>query len=223
MLLPVLGSKGSLVAVALSYLLLTPSLSLGVWTPAALPLMLVWLLPSRTDPLKALPEEVVAYREGVLASVATVQTAPGSLELRVNGHFYMGGTSGAFGERRQGHLLLLLHPEPRRALFLGLGTGITFGAAAVHPGLRAEAVELVPEVVEMLPFFREYNGNLLQRGQLEVRIADACPRAGRNERSGGVAGGLVQAARPIAGSVLSPGRKCPGRRSGAIRNLCRRR
>ena len=68
--------------------------------------------------------------------------------------FQMGGTAAADAEYRQAHLPLLLHPAPRRALFLGVGTGISFGAASLYPQLQADGVELVPEVVEAMNVLR---------------------------------------------------------------------
>jgi spermidine synthase len=85
----------------------------------------------------------------------------------------MGGTGSAFSDRRQAHLPLLLHPDPQRALFLGLGTGITFAAAADQPGLRADGVELVPEIIPLLPYFNRAQGGALQDPRLHIHVADA--------------------------------------------------
>jgi spermidine synthase len=47
-------------------------------------------------------------------------------------------------DARQALLPLLLHAAPRRALFLGLGTGVTATSAAQDPALTVDAVELLP-------------------------------------------------------------------------------
>ena len=60
--------------------------------------------------------------------------------------YVLGRSAAAVGERRQGLLPLLLHPNPRRVAFIGLATGISASAA---PALGIEdttVVELVPEV-----------------------------------------------------------------------------
>jgi spermidine synthase len=49
------------------------------------------------------------------------------------------------------------HPAPRRALLLGVGTGISFGAAASDPSLTAMGVELLPEVLALQGWFRPHN------------------------------------------------------------------
>ena len=112
-----------------------------------------------------------AYREGVSDSVAVVETAVGHRTLRLNNRFTMGGTASANAERRQAHLPLLLHSGPKRALFLGSGTGITAAAAAAHPGLEVESVELVPDVVRLMPEFAPEN--YAEPGRLRQYVADA--------------------------------------------------
>ncbi|MFM8418784.1 MAG: hypothetical protein ACKOEQ_01505, partial [Verrucomicrobiota bacterium] len=80
-----------------------------------------------------------------------------SRTLAVNRRMTMGGTATAAAAARHAHVPLLLHPGPKTALFLGLGTGISFAAAGAHPGLKADGVELVPEVVQVLGEFAPEN------------------------------------------------------------------
>lgn len=153
-LLPALGSKWALVAGALGYLLLLPRWTLPSLVPALLAGALVWALPTHLRLVEPLPGgRVVEYREGVMASVSVVSDAEGEKFLKVNDRFGMGGFRGTFGARRLGHLPLLLHPAPERALFLGLGSGMTFYPSGWHPGLQARCVELLPEVVDLRSHF----------------------------------------------------------------------
>ena len=93
--------------------------------------------------------------------------------LQVGQEFRMGGAR-AFGERRMGHIPLLLHPEPKRALFLGVGTGATLGAAAEYPSLmRVDAVELVPAVLDQLHYFEDINAGVAERDNVHLHAADA--------------------------------------------------
>lgn len=93
--------------------------------------------------------------------------------LQVGKHFRMGGKV-AFGERRMGEIPLLLHPEPRRALFLGVGTGATLSAVRHHPSLEhVDAVELVPAVLDMLHHFRDINGAVEDDARVHLHAADA--------------------------------------------------
>lgn len=173
--LPVLGLKWALGLVVVGY-----GLGFGVRTwPLRLGVVLVSgaVLGSLPSPLQALeiPQGATLQRwlDGRLASVAVVRTADGHRALRVNNHFQQGGTATASAARRHAHLPLLLHPAPRRALFLGLGTGVTLGAALAHPGVTVDGVELLPEVVAVLSEFEPENGGPQRRGGVRLVVADA--------------------------------------------------
>lgn len=93
--------------------------------------------------------------------------------LQVGKHFRMGGKQG-FGERRMGEIPLLLHPSPRRALFLGVGTGATLSAVRNHPELEhIDAVELIPAVLDQLHYFRDINGDVAADARVNLHAADA--------------------------------------------------
>jgi spermidine synthase len=173
---PNLGLKVALVGVSAGYLLLVPWSAWLGWRrllplgfaglAAGVPLGVTFLeLPERAS--------VVRSWDGRMASVAVIRTQDGERVLRVNNHFQQGGTATAVAARRHAHIPLLLHPGPRNVLFLGVGTGITMGAAADHPNLQAEGVELLPEVVEALPLFEPENRAVTRREGFQVRIADA--------------------------------------------------
>jgi spermidine synthase len=96
-------------------------------------------------------------------------------KVRQNLHY----THGASGdnsprERRQAHIPLLLHPEPRSVLFLGLGTGVTAAGALMHPRLESiEIVELIPEVVQAADMLKEYNDGIITADRVTMHIDDA--------------------------------------------------
>lgn len=117
-------------------------------------------------------ETVFQHREGTASSATVLSAADGANRLVVDGRFAMGGDATETVDRLQGHIPLLLHPDPRRALFLGLGAGATFAAAAHHPDLQAEAVELSPEVVDVLDAFAGPARDIAAAG-LVVHTADA--------------------------------------------------
>jgi spermidine synthase len=139
-----------------------------------LPLALVFALPKPIHHVKATPGgAVLEYRQGAMDSVAVVKHFDGHRSLLVNNRFVMGGTGAAGAAKRHAHLPLLLHPNPRRALFLGLGTGITFSAAREHAGLEADGVELVPEVLEAARHFEPHSAAWLKSTNLHAFVADA--------------------------------------------------
>ena len=116
---------------------------------------------------------VLSHREGVLGAVSVVQDAAGVRVLRINNRQQEGSNISALADARQALLPLLLHPAPRRALFLGLGTGVTAQAAALDPGLDVLAVELLPEVVQAASFFDGVLGDPAQTLKPRVQVADA--------------------------------------------------
>ncbi|MGD8589047.1 MAG: fused MFS/spermidine synthase, partial [Chromatiales bacterium] len=177
-LLPVWGSKTTLLLLSLGYLLLLPQKVFVKHLPSTmLPLtavMVLLLVPLQLHFVSVPPGgALVEYREGVMAAVSVVRDARNGLHLKVNDRFQMGGTGSAYSDRRQAYLPLLLHPHPSRALFLGLGTGITFATAADYPGLQAEGVELVPEIIPLLAYFTRSQGNALRDPRLTIHVADA--------------------------------------------------
>ncbi len=154
-LLPLVGSKTLLILVSVAYLLLIPARRGAVWLTAPAGLALVLMLtpaPIRFIDIPA-DAEIVSYDEGIMASVSVIRDADDVHFLKVNNHYTMGSSASGFSDRRQTHLPLLLHPEPRDVLYLGLGTGSTFAAAAAHPEVSATAVELIPEILPVIGAF----------------------------------------------------------------------
>ena len=156
-LIPAFGAWAALLLAALAYLLLCPGPFRRAAPAAAVPVaaaLALWLVPA--FPLVRVPPggALLDTREGATATASVVEDAEGNRYLEVNGHFRMGGTGSLRSDWRQAQLPLLLHPDPRRALFLGVGTGATLAGAAL-PGVAATGVELVPEVIELLPWFAE--------------------------------------------------------------------
>lgn len=173
-LLPVLGAKAVLVGVALAYFALIPVARPRVLAGALPAIGLLAFVPADLVLVEPPPGgRLIEYRPGAMASVAVVESPDLGRLLKVNNRFAMGGSLDTFAARRMAHIPLVLHPAPRRALFLGLGTGITCGAAAVHPDLETVCVELLPEVVAVLGHFAEANRGVGAPSGPVVRVADA--------------------------------------------------
>ena len=75
-----------------------------------------------------------ATRKASMAAVSVVEDADGVARLRINNRQQEGSSATLLADARQALLPLLLHPAPRRALFLGLGTGVTAASAADGSG-----------------------------------------------------------------------------------------
>jgi spermidine synthase len=74
--------------------------------------------------------------------------------------------------RTIGHLPLVLHPNPKEALVIGLGGGATSGAVSQHRGTRVQIVELSESVRKAAPFFAHVNYDVLNQPNVRIRVDD---------------------------------------------------
>jgi spermidine synthase len=74
--------------------------------------------------------------------------------------------------RHIGSLPMAVHPEPERALVIGLGGGVTPGGVAAFGYRDVDVVELSDEVVQGSRFFRSVNGDVVHRPNVDVRVDD---------------------------------------------------
>lgn len=128
--------------------------------------------------------KLVAYEESRGGTVAVIEQTAGQRTFR---RLYIQGVSNSGDTmtslrymRLQSLLPLIVHRgEPKSALVIGLGTGITGGALLAWPGLeRREVVELLPAVVRAVPNFSG-NFDLASDPRLTIRVRD-----GRHELLG---------------------------------------
>ncbi len=176
LLVPAVGPKGALLIVAAGYLALASprfwfkpmawgtagaAVGLALWAP---PLAFI-----------ELPEggQVISYRDGAVAAVSVVEDSDGVARLRINNRQQEGSSATLLADARQALLPLLLHPAPQRALFLGLGTGMTAASAAEDPTLQVDAVELLPEVIAASAHFTRAFGEGAPNPRLRLLAADA--------------------------------------------------
>ncbi len=170
LIIPLAGLKSALGVIPLGYAMLA-----GRWRlPAFLLTGLAALLLTTSQELISHPgQKVVFFRDGLMSSVAVLESTNGARVLKVNNRFQMGGTAARIAEERHADIPLLLHPHPRSALFIGMGTGITFSAAAYYPDLQADGVELLPEVAAAAPYFQaKGEAAALSSPALRLHIAD---------------------------------------------------
>ncbi len=115
------------------------------------------------------------HAEGASATVDVLEAPGGFRALAINGKSV--ATSNYYDYRVQrllGALPLLLHPEPRRILVIGLGTGMTSGTGSIDPATeRLEIVEITEEVVGATEHFRHWNLGVLDKPITRVIVEDA--------------------------------------------------
>ena len=120
---------------------------------------------------------LIFYQEGRGATVAVAQHQAGDNVFR---RLYIQGVSNSGDAmpslrymRLQAMLPLMIHSgEPKSALVIGFGTGITAGAVLRYPGLeRRVCVELLPPVVKSGELFPE-NYKAGSDPRMQIRIGD---------------------------------------------------
>ena len=190
-LIPVLGIKWSIVLVGLINLavgssilfLSSPQLTKKV-VPVGFVLFLIFAGSASYDIEKftigsfyygstALAEnlEVLFYREGLYGTVTVVRYG-GEKSLMINGKG-QGGTG--FADVRTNFFLaylpLLLHPDPKTSLNIGLGTGTTSGILSQYT--HTTTVEIDPAIVEASKSFKDVNKDVLNQENHRLVLADA--------------------------------------------------
>lgn len=92
--------------------------------------------------------------------------------LVVDRRYTAGGALG-FGERRLGHIPLLLHPAASNVLFLGVDSGVAPGAARTHGTLQQiDAIEPVAALSRLLPRFGHVNEQFYEDPRVRIRGGD---------------------------------------------------
>ncbi|MEK8050024.1 fused MFS/spermidine synthase [Ideonella sp. DXS22W] len=175
-LLPLAGAKVVLLSIAAGYLVLVAPRQWArplPWVPAVAAALLALAAPPLVFIEQPEGGQVLSYQEGAMAAVSVVADDQGVARLRINNRQQEGSSSSLQADGRQALLPLLLHPAPQRALFLGLGTGLTASAAVQDRGLRVDAVELLPEVVAAATLFQPAWADPTAAGRLQVQVADA--------------------------------------------------
>jgi spermidine synthase len=125
------------------------------------------------------PADVLVYDEGPTVTVAVVDDRAGfrdpeARRLLTDGLNMSGTTWNAKRYMRfLAHLPLLLHPSPRSVLVIGLGTGMTAGAATLHPDVaQVTTVELAAEVAAAARIFAPQNFSVLDSPKSRLVLAD---------------------------------------------------
>lgn len=119
-------------------------------------------------------ERLLWREEGVQSTVSVHESADGARVLYLDGLHQANDRAEMVAVHRMiGHLPMALHPDPRRALVVGLGGGATAGAVARHGGAAVDVVELSPEVVRAAALFRHVNDDVVRRPNVRIRVDDA--------------------------------------------------
>jgi len=116
--------------------------------------------------------DLLFYEEGAWATVA-VRRVGNEHHLSLDGKVDASdGGADMLTQKLLAHLPLLLADRPRRACIIGLGSGVTAGAALKYPLERVDIVEISPEVVRAARFFEHVNDRVLDDPRARVILDD---------------------------------------------------
>ncbi len=118
--------------------------------------------------------DVLYYAEGTDAIVSVIQVKGGEKAFLTNGR--VEASSHVQAQQVQftlGHLPMLLNRNPKDVLVVGMGSGMTAGATAIHPGVeQVTLVEIEPQVLGVARAFEEYNHRVLDNPKVRVVFND---------------------------------------------------
>lgn len=173
-----LASVGLAVVVFLGSVLFVPGWDMkvllwGVYHKAAR------FMPVGRDPtpLSDIAEELkrgrlIYYDEGV-GTTAAVFEEFGNRSIVINGKLEASTVRMDMRlQRSMGHIPLLLHPNPKKAINIGLGAGVTFGSVMQHPLEEGRCAELSESIMGATRQFGEANHHVMENPRAQIILRD---------------------------------------------------
>ncbi len=192
-LIPLLGIRGTLLACALTNVLLAIVAWTGLRAPAthvaaglsrlrwAAALAATVLVGAAVTAAEAYlhrtagSERIVYYAEGNTATVSVVREVSGTKTLYID-KVPVAATDPIMqtDQKTLAHLPMLLHPDPRRVLTVGFGSGGASWSFTRHDRLEGlDCVEIDPAVFGAAPHLQESNHAVWQDSRFRLIIEDA--------------------------------------------------
>ena len=185
-LVPVFGSRISLVLLAVAVIatgvvLLFSALPRPAalkWAGATTAVTAVVALTLVPDPYLSVmyhrfPGQEVVWTADDAQTTVSIQRSGADLVMYVDGQHQANTTPGMVGYHRVlGTLPVAVHPDPRTALVIGLGGGVSPGAMSRTPGIGLTVVELSAEVAAGARLLGEVNYDVVDRSNVDIRVDD---------------------------------------------------
>ncbi|MCH8539315.1 MAG: fused MFS/spermidine synthase [Opitutales bacterium] len=142
-------------------------------------LLILWttftLLPQLPTVNPHLGWQTLWERSGPEGTVSVVEGPGIGRGILVSNQYLLGSVGARWEQERQGHLPLLLHPNPEKVAFLGIATGMTPSAATQQSAPQEiVAMEISRSVLTAAgKFFAEENDHLLANPKVRILREDA--------------------------------------------------
>lgn len=185
-LMPWLGLSGALMVLAVGYMALI--VLLGCSSPvnyprrylSAIPLILMVILavlqifPEVNGGKEHAGSRILFYKDAPSGTIGIYHDHQNVRRLRINNYYGLSDTSPETVrfQRRLGHIPMLMHPAPRRALLIGLATGTTLAAMSLYPLNDLDCVELHPTVIEVASYFEDVNNGIWRQSNVGIQRGD---------------------------------------------------
>jgi len=148
--------------------------------------VLAWLGTSDVGRLRAqingtVEHEVLAVREGPDATVSVIEHDGGTRFLVIDGFHATGTGIGEHYMAWMGHLPMIMHPDPKRALVICFGTGQTANAVRKENPEHLDIIDVSESVFAMAELFPQNDG-VLDDPRVEHRAMDGRAWLRRTDR-----------------------------------------
>ena len=117
-------------------------------------------------------EKMLFFKEGIDSAVMVTLNTKDNSKLLYQNNEWVANTK-AVGHKISGHLPAFLSPEPDKILVVGLGSGITARAAALHSSVhQVDIVEISPTMIEASRYFEKDNKDILANPKIHLYLDD---------------------------------------------------
>jgi spermidine synthase len=186
-LMPLIGLDRSLMFLALLYIvsaLFLAALSntgrilrLGMAALIALGVVIsvLDLQPSANYRKERPGKKLLYYKDSPSATISVYEDEQGVRSLLSNNQYTQSTSeiSTVAMQYRLGHIPMLLHPRPRRALLIGFATGATLAAMGHEKGLeRLDCVEICDVIVKTASYFESINSKIWRDPRVGLVVED---------------------------------------------------
>ena len=187
-LVPLIGTRRSLIVLVLVSAAAAVAIAITAWEArrdrsiiavVAVVLGALVLGPAVPNPYSAAlryryPDERLLWiEEGAQTTVSIQEQSDGTRVMYLDGLHQANDTAFMVGYHRLiGTLAVALHHDPREALVVGLGGGVTAHGVSSIPTVHVEVVELSGEVVRGAEYLDRANEGVVDRPNVDIKVDD---------------------------------------------------